>query len=161
MARVRASITVECPYRAAHGAVIVRLVQVAPAARPRTHTQSAHAATASSYKYRRSPPCHGRARTHPRAHPLPRTHTNAHTHAEMHRRTECANTQLAVNAESRAARAESNGAHVQLGTRAIPLRRVGVNVGANVGSGVATADRTRARMHLRYRTQSGDDVTHR
>jgi hypothetical protein len=113
MARVRASITVECPSRAAHGAAIVRLVQVAPAARPRTHTQSAHAATcAPIYKYRRSPPCHGRAHAHTRAHTCTqlharthaRTHTNTQTHTRTrkHHRTARENKQLAVNAESRA-----------------------------------------------------------
>ncbi len=53
---------------------------------------------------------------------------------------------------------------MQLGTRAVPPRRVGANVGSRVG-GVATANRShanaRASMHLRYRTESGDAVMHR
>ena len=78
-----ASITVECQRRASHGAVIVRLVHDAPTARPRTHTQSAHAATcAPIYKYRRSAPCHGRARAHTPARAHARTQTCTHTNAQ-------------------------------------------------------------------------------
>ena len=114
--------------------------------------QSAHAATcAPIYKYRRSAPCHGRARAHTPARAHARTQTCTHTNAQdahTHVSTIAAraNTRRGVNAESRA-RADPNGAHMQPGSRAVPPSRVGANVGGRVGGGVATADRMRARAH--------------
>jgi hypothetical protein len=110
--------------------------------------QSAHTATcAPIYKYRRSPPCHGRAHTHTpaRTHTPTCMHANARTHARApsHSARKHATWR---NAESRA-RTDSNGAHVQPGSRAVPPRRVGANVGSGAGGEVATADRMRARAH--------------
>jgi hypothetical protein len=165
-----ASTTVECPYRAAHGAVIVRLVHDAPVTRPRTHTQSAHAAAcAPIYKYRRSPPCHGRARTHAHTHFHARARTHARTHSNARTveddRTERANTRRGVNAESRA-RARNRTARICSWAHG-RYRRGGSARASAAESAVESAAESlpiacvHARMHLRYRTQSGDAVTHR
>ncbi len=122
-----ASITDACPDRATHGAVSVRLVHNAPAARPRTQTQSAHAAACAPIctpvpTVPREGP-HTPMRTHTRTHTCThaRTHalnlhacthanTRTHTRTRKHHRTARENTQLAVNAESRA-RAQIRTAH--------------------------------------------------
>jgi hypothetical protein len=63
-----ASITLVCPTRAAHGALVVREVQLTPAAqmvgRPMTNAKAHVSVRPSrlSYKYRRSPLYTGRAR---------------------------------------------------------------------------------------------------
>ncbi len=83
MAPETASTTDVCPFRAAHGALAVRHVHVTPAAERARHLtpvapnrNSARAAADArrgpSYKYRKPPPCDGRARTAPR-----RTHALA------------------------------------------------------------------------------------
>jgi hypothetical protein len=74
MAPETASTTDVCPYRASHGALVVRLVQVTPAAKRATPADGTHAKAHArpparrgpSYKYRTSPPCNDSARTAPR-----------------------------------------------------------------------------------------------
>jgi hypothetical protein len=63
-----ASITDVCQHRAAHGALVVRLVHVPPAAATDdsntiTHENAAARPSPRSYKYRKVPQEHGRART--------------------------------------------------------------------------------------------------
>jgi hypothetical protein len=117
MAHVRASITVECPFRAAHGAAIVRLAHVAPAARPRTHTQSAHEATcAPIYKYRRSPPCFGRAHTHPRARTCTHARTHARTCTQTHKRTHARVSTIAQRAQTHNSLSTRSRARAQIRT---------------------------------------------
>ncbi len=87
-----------CPYRAAHCALVVRLVHVTPAAdahinRPiapnRNHAHAAARRRGPGYNYRRSPPCHGSGRAAPR-----RSHAFAtHTRAANTRTHACAKTQ--------------------------------------------------------------------
>jgi hypothetical protein len=100
-----ASTTDVCPARAAHGALAVRLVHVTPAAeraraRPVAANATAHAAADArrgpSYKYQKSPPCDGRARTAPLAtharncNPMEShnyTHMRSQRHAYTHAHT--------------------------------------------------------------------------
>ncbi len=102
---------------------------------------------------------HAPRRTH--LHALARTQTHARTHGWGPSRSK--HTTRRQRGVARA-RPDPNGAHMQLGTRAVPPR-VRANVGGRDGGGVTTAkrshERTHARMHLRYRTQSGDAMTRR
>ncbi len=95
-----------------------------------------------SYQYRRSPPCHPSAHTAAEA----QTHLCTHEGTRKQHSTAGINPQRGIYPESRA-RTDSNGAHMQLGARAVPSSRVGVNVGGRDGGRVATADRMRARQH--------------
>jgi hypothetical protein len=111
-----ASITVVCPRRPAHGAAIVRLVHVAPVARPRTQAQSAHVALRANLLIPPVPAVpwegpHTRAHTHTCTHARAPANAQTHTRTRKHHRTARENTQLAVNAESRA-RAQIRTAHV-------------------------------------------------
>ncbi len=112
-----ASTTDVCPNRPAHPALAVRHVQVTPAAKrarqpagraERNRARGRNARRGPRYKYRKSPPCDGRARTALRRTHAPfiqtrcartrtqpdqearaRTHTQTHTHtrARAHTRT--------------------------------------------------------------------------
>lgn len=166
MAPETASITVVCPRRAAHGAVIVRLVHGAPAGPTERGLER------KPTRGRRKP-TRGRPRADisipPIPHPHTRTHLDARTHAHTH--TNARLRTIAQRAQRHTPRRQRGGAHACAQIR--PARVCGWahgryrRGGSAAESAVETAAEslpiahTRARTHLRDRPQSADAVAHR
>jgi hypothetical protein len=160
-----ASITDVCNARAAHGAVIVRHLHMAPAADARESTKT-HAAVGADAgrainKYRTSPPCHESANTDPVTHtrsihtykpPHRPSHTHTHTHSQTLTRTH-ARTHALIYANTRTHAHTHTHERPRTHKNARPHSRTQTHARMHAHARTRRSSRSRTRTCTHYRTR--------